>query len=66
MALCYFTENWVCIGMPEHAQNFLHDLTKASMDIKLHAKKDITPQIVFEILKFKNSWNQIGGQHLVL
>ena len=54
MALCYFTENWVCIGMPEHAQNFLHDLTKASMDIKLHAKKDITPQIVFEILKFKN------------
>ena len=40
LALCYFGEDSACPGMPGHTQQILHDLTKASMDIKLHAKDD--------------------------
>ena len=37
--------------MPDQTQKILQDLTKASMDIQLHTKKNIIPQIVFESLK---------------
>ena len=37
-AICYFGERWACLTMPDQTQQILHDLTKASMDIYLHAK----------------------------
>ena len=39
-ALCYFGERWACPGMPDQTQKMLHDLTKASMDMELHAKSE--------------------------
>ena len=39
-AICYFEEHWACPGMRDQTQQTLHDLTKASMDIYLHAKND--------------------------
>ena len=36
------------------------------MDIQQHSKMKITPEIVFEILKFKISCNLIGGEHFDL
>ena len=33
LALC-------CLGMPNHTQQILHDLTKASMDISLYVKNE--------------------------
>ena len=55
-------------GMPDQTQQILHDLTKASIDIYLHAKKCtfFLPQIVSEILKFKNSCSLVGGEHFGL
>ena len=33
------TEPWRCPGIPDQIQQILQDLTKASMDISLQAKK---------------------------
>ena len=62
MALCYF-EGLACPDMPDQTQQILHE---ASMDIKLHAKKNIIPQLVFEKLKFKKFCNLICGEHFGL
>ena len=40
LLLCYFREPWTCSGMPDQTQQILQDLTKVSMDIYLHAKKE--------------------------
>ena len=40
LLLYYFEEPWTCPGMPDQTQQILHDLTKASMDIQLHAKNE--------------------------
>ena len=39
LALGYFGKGSACLGMPDRTQQILHDLTKASMDILLNAKK---------------------------
>ena len=54
---------WARPGMPDQTQQILQDLTKAYMDINYMQKMNITPQIVFEILKFKKSCNLICGDH---
>ena len=53
-------------GMPDHTEQKLHDQIVASMDILLHAKSKLLPQIVFEILKFKKLYNLIGQEHFQL
>ena len=40
LELCYFREGSACQGMPDQTQQRLHDLTKASLDIQLHAKNE--------------------------
>ena len=60
MTICYFEERLAYPSMPYQTQQILHDLTKACMDIELHAKMNFIPQIVFEILKFKKSCNLTG------
>ena len=52
--------------MPDHTQQILHDLTKASMAILLHVKNEIILHMVFKILQFKKSCNLIGGEHFGL
>ena len=49
--------------IPDHNQENLHDQIAASMDILLHAKSKFLPQIVFEILKFKNLSNPTGLEY---
>ena len=39
LALGYFGKGSACLGMPDRTQQISHDLTKASMDILLNAKK---------------------------
>ena len=38
--LCYFGKRWAFLDMPDPNQKLLHDLTKASIDISLHAKNE--------------------------
>ena len=54
--------------MPDQTRQALHDLTKASMDSLTNymQKMNIIPQIVFEILKIKESCRMIGGEHFDL
>ena len=40
ISVIYFGEHWACAGTPDQTQQALHDLTKASMDIYLHAKNE--------------------------
>ena len=37
---CYFGERWTYPGIPDQTQQILPDLTKASMNILLQAKKE--------------------------
>ena len=46
-----------------HTYQTLHDLTKASMDSNYMQKMNIIPQIVVEILKFKQFCNWIGREY---
>ena len=39
LALGYFGKGSACLGMPDRTQQISRDLTKASMDILLNAKK---------------------------
>ena len=41
LAICYFGEHLACPGMPDQTQQILHDLTKAFMDVWLHAKNEL-------------------------
>ena len=59
--LLYFGEPSTCSGIPDQTQQILQGLIKSSMDIT--QKTNITPQKVFEILKFKKSCNLICGEH---
>ena len=40
LALCNFVEQWACPSMLDQTQHILHDLTKVSMDIQVHAKNE--------------------------
>ena len=64
--LCYFGEPWTCPGMPDQTQEILQDLTKLPWISNYMQKKNIIPQIVFKILKFKESCNLICGEHFGL
>ena len=59
LALFYF-ERWACLGMPDHTQQILYDLSNYIKKIS------IILQIVFEILKFKESCDLIGGGRFAL
>ena len=63
---CYFGKPWTCPGMPDQTQQILQDLTKLPWISNYIQKKNIIPQIVFEILKFKKSCNLICGEHFGL
>ena len=65
LARCYFGEGSACPGVPDQTQLILHDLTKAFMISNYLQKMNITPQIVFEKLKFKKSYNLIVESILV-
>ena len=58
LALFYF-ERWARLGMPDHTQKILYDLSN-------YMQKTNILQIVFEILKFKESCDLIGGGRFAL
>ena len=41
LAICYFGERLAYPCIPDQTQQILHDLSKASMDISLHAKNEL-------------------------
>ena len=38
--LCYFGKRWAFLDIPDPNQKLLHHLTKASIDVSLHAKNE--------------------------
>ena len=65
LEISYFGECWACQGVHDQTQQILHELKLLKLpwiSSYMH-EMNIIPQIVFEILTFKNSCNLIGGDH---